>query len=82
MDSGRQHDLQVLNRVLNDPSESELHKRQARSSIRKIEVVARDPKIRGLRERLIKAHRAGDADAAEKIGVEIRRYQGSKYGFV
>lgn len=82
MDSGRQHDLQTLHGVLNNPNETERHKRQARNSIKKIELVARDPKIRSLRERLIKAHRANDQDAAEKIGSEIRSYQGSKYGFV
>lgn len=82
MDSGRKHDLEVLNRVLNDPAESDLHKRQARLAISKIQRVARDPVIASARERLIKAHRANDTVEAEKIGSYIREYQGRKYGYV
>ncbi len=82
MDQGRMHDLKQLHAVLNDPRESELHKRQARRAIGKIQKVARDPHIARERERLIKAQRANDHDEAEKIGDNIMRYQGRKYGFV
>lgn len=82
MDSGRQHDLQVLYKVLNDPNESAIHKAQAQRAIKKIQLVARDPKIRSLREQLIRAHKAADTEAADKIGSQIREYQGRKYGFV
>lgn len=82
MDEGRFHDLKQLHAVLNNPHESELHKRQARRAISKIQKVARDPQIRSARERLIRAQRAGDHDAVEKIGESVIDVQRRKYGFV
>jgi len=81
MDGTRIHDIAVLTKVLNDPDESALHKRQAQGSLRRIYATLRDPVIKKERERLIRAQIAGDSDEAEKISNLIYQHSMRTYGF-
>lgn len=80
MDGTRAADIDYLRGILNDPAESDLHKRQARRTYQRIMQKINDPMIRRHRERLVRATRAGDVDEVEKISTELSDYELRKYG--
>lgn len=80
MDGTRTSDLAVLHGVLNNPDESAIHKRQATRAIASIRRKINDPKIRALRERLVKAQAAGDVPIVDKISSELHEYEQRTYG--
>lgn len=82
MDESRQYDMAKLTAVLNDPDESERHKRQARRAMDRIKQKANDPELKKQRERLIKAQRANDSNEIEKISDLIHDYSMRTYGRV
>jgi hypothetical protein len=80
MDLSRSHDLDHLTMVLHNPDETPLHKRQAYRALNRIKRKMRDPKIKSLRLRLIKAQAASDPTEAEKISEELIAYEYATYG--
>lgn len=80
MDGTRSSDLVVLHGVLNNPDESEAHKRQAAKAITRIKRKMNDPFITSTRSRLVKAQRAGDVAEVEKMSSELAEYERRTYG--
>ena len=74
MDGTREGELMRLNRVFNDPLKSRHERRLAHDTFNKILRQVKDKHLTELRRRLIRAHQAGDTDAAEKITDEIEDY--------
>lgn len=79
MDGTRSSDLDVLTMVIHNPDESEAHKRQATRAMKRIKRQMSDPILRGLRERLVRANQAEDAEESSKISDEIQDYQNRHY---
>lgn len=73
---GREGDLAKLNAARNNPSLSRFQRRQADESHKAIVEQLKDKKLMGMRERLIRAARAGDDYESDKIQRQMRAYQG------
>lgn len=71
---GRAGDLAKLNAVRNDPTKSKFVRNQADNSHRVIVEQLKDRKLMGLREQLIKAARAGDLEAQDRIARQMKAY--------
>jgi hypothetical protein len=80
VDGTRIDDLDRLQHVLDDPNESELHKRQATRAMGRIKLKMRDPVIKAQRERLVRAAQANDNDAMERIGEQLFEYEQRTFG--
>lgn len=75
---GREAQLRQLKKVINDPNKPKFVRHRADQAYKKIVEQLRDPKLMALRERLIKATRAGDGRATDKITKLIREYEGEE----
>jgi hypothetical protein len=75
MDGTRTSDLDTLMMVIHNPDESVAHKRQATRAMRRIKAQMGDPKIKHLRERLVRANQAEDSEGSAKISDELTEYQ-------
>lgn len=73
---GRDGELKRLNNDRNDPTLSRFTRKQADKAHSKIVAQLKDHKLMGMRERLIKATKAGDPYEAKKIETEMRAYTG------
>lgn len=73
---GRTGDLAKLNADRNNPGLPKHVRHQADKAHAKIVEQLKDKKLMGLRERLIRATRAGDMKAASKIEQEMRAHTG------
>ena len=74
MDGTREGELKRLSEVFNDPLKSRHERRLAHDTFNKMLRQVKDKKLTELRRRLIRAHNAGDVNAAEKITDEIYDY--------
>jgi hypothetical protein len=73
---GRHGELTKLQAVRSDPTKPDFIRKQADRGIVKIEAQLKDKKLQGLRERLIKAARAGDFVEQAKIQQQMRVHTG------
>lgn len=73
---GREGQLENLNRVRNSPGKQKWVRRKADEAHTKIARQLKDRKLMAMRERLIKAARAGDALEQAKITQQMRAYEG------
>jgi hypothetical protein len=80
MDGTRIADLDRLTMVIHNPDESVAHKRQAARALGRIKRQMHDPKLKALRERLIRATQANDTYWVEKLSDELHDYQFRTYG--
>lgn len=71
---GRTGDLAKLNKDRNDPRLPDFVRRQADKAHATIVAQLKDKKLMGMRERLIKAARAGDDIEARKIEQAMRAH--------
>ena len=74
MDESRAKDLAHLQSVIDDPLKPYLARYRADKAKQAIIRQMKDPKLRRMRERLIKAAKAFDEEAELKIGQEIKSY--------
>lgn len=80
MDLTREADLARLHRVLADPDETPLHKRQADKAMYRIKRKMHDRTLAAFRQRLIRADQAGDSAEARKIAEALKDYERRTYG--
>ncbi len=73
---GREGQLENLNKVRNDPTKQRWVRRSADRAHARIRDQLKDRKLMAMRERLIKAARAGDAKEQAKIQQQMRDYEG------
>jgi hypothetical protein len=77
-DYGREGELARLNIVRNDPKKQAWVRKSADKNHAKIVRQLKDKKLMGMRVRLIKAARAGDALEQAKIQQQMRDYEGAE----
>lgn len=75
---GRAGDLKKLNDDRNNPLLSNVQRQQADKAHTKIVEQLKDKKLMRMRERLIRATRADDQEAAMKIQLQMRDYLGEE----
>jgi hypothetical protein len=75
---GRLTTLNRLKAVRDDPKKHKFHRLQADQAIARIKEQMKDRTLLGMRERLIKATRAGDLHEVYKIECSIRAHEGQE----
>lgn len=80
MDGSRDDDLRALKARMEDQLLPLGERRRAWRSFNKILVQLKDKKLIDLRYRLVRAHRADDADVAEKLVDQIHEHTIRTYG--
>lgn len=73
---GRAGELTRLNKDRNNPSLSRFQRKMADEAHSKIVEQMKDKRLMRMREQLIRATRAGDLEAANKIQLRMRDYLG------
>ena len=78
MDNTREGDLKKLHGVFSDPLLPMGQRQRAHKSFQKIQAQMNDRILNDLRHRLARADVAGDADAVERITLQIEEYSRKK----